>query len=261
MKLHWFQTLWYKGDHGISAPWPLHQFKTGAEILSFAHAPAQAIDGYYHPETAVRYFNSSSVCLRGEVRSESVRSCPNSTQPDLVFDKIQRNFSIRMINENRAMVSVVRISTLLCALDLKWEAALPQHLHHLSHRIGASMAGPWTQHGWSDSPIRTVSALKVLKSQWRGIFRDIIHQTHITAHAITHSHTHIQCRKADETSYFLCVSLPSSVFWELWLLLKRVLSCCLHFHVHTCSDKSKELFPGWFSQAAGLLVRVQKSLT
>lgn len=86
--------------------------------------------------------------------------------------------------------SFAHFDVVVCAqLHWKLEAALPQHLHHFSHRMGASVAGPWTQHGWSNSPIRTVSALKVLKSQWRGIFRDIIHQTHITAHALTHTHT------------------------------------------------------------------------
>lgn len=75
----------------------------------------------------------------------------------------------------------------------------------------------WTQH--SHLPMRAVSALKVLKSQLRGSFRDIVlylqHRSvfHFTPQEHIHAqtlHTHTQSVDiADHTSYFLCVNLSS----------------------------------------------------
>lgn len=89
-------------------------------------------------------------------------------------------------------------------------------------------------------PIRAVSALKVLKSQLRGSFRDMVLMsiTHITGQCfISHTHIHIDTHSDTQsgdnlvrTSYFLCVNLSSFFFFFF--------ACCLHFHVHTCSARA-----------------------
>lgn len=71
-------------------------------------------------------------------------------------------------------------------------------------------------------PIRAVSALKVLKSQLRGSFRDMVLMsiTHITGQCfISHTHIHIDTHSDTQsgdnpvrTSYFLCVNLSSFFF-------------------------------------------------
>lgn len=97
-------------------------------------------------------------------------------------------------------------------------------------------------------PIRVVSALKVLKSQWRGSFRDIVlmslsHITgqcsisHIPTRAQAHTHTHRYTLKhrVEITQIILPISCVLICLLLLFSASKHVPSCCLHFHVHTCS--------------------------